>query len=176
MIAKKAKRSKKQRGDAEKNQLLHNAAEEVQKNLVDNDEMSIREVCRVVAAEKNLNSDALRAAFRRSEKNEGKRHGNAILTDEEEKTIVGFILAFDMNSLPLTNKKICEVISVVFQQSVSKSWVSKFIYRHSKYLTRRIVKGLETRRVCDQTPEMIENWLESITSSCKSIIFRRMPG
>src|SRR3989338_6797894 len=125
MIAKKAKRSKKQRGDAEKNQLLHNAAEEVQKNLVDNDEISIREVCRV-AAEKNLNSDALRAAFRRSEKNEGKRHGNEILTDEEEKTIVGFILAFDMNSLPLTNKKIRQVISVVFQQSVTKSWVSKF--------------------------------------------------
>ena len=121
MIAKKAKRSKKQRGDAEKNQLLHNAVEEVQKNLVDNDELPIREVCRVVAAEKNLNSDALRAAFRRSEKNEGKRHGNAILIDEEEKTIVGFILAFDMNSLPLTNEKTRQVISVVFQQSVSES-------------------------------------------------------
>ena len=65
-----------------------------------------------------------------------------------------------MNSLPFTNEKIRQVISVVFQQSVSESWVSKFIYRHSKYLTRRIVKGLETRRVCDQTPEMIENWLE----------------
>ena len=75
------------------------------KNLIDKDELPIREVCRVVAAEKNLDSDALRAAFRRSEKNEGKRHGNAILIDEEEKTIVGFILAFDMNSLPLTNKK-----------------------------------------------------------------------
>ncbi len=121
MIAKKAKRSKKQRGNAPKNQLFHNAVEEVQKNLVDNDEMSIREVCSVVAAEKNLNSDALRAAFRRSEKNEGKRHGNAILTEEEEKTIVGFILAFDMNSLPLTNKKIRQVISFVSQQNVSKS-------------------------------------------------------
>jgi len=43
------------------------------------------------------------------------------LTEEEEKTIVGFILAFDMNSLPLTNKKIRQVISFVFQQYASKS-------------------------------------------------------
>ena len=67
--------------------------ERFKKNIVDNDELSIREVCRVVPMEKNLNSDAVRAAFRRSEKNEGKRHGNAIFTEEEEKTIVGFILA-----------------------------------------------------------------------------------
>lgn len=125
-----------------------------------NPSKSVREVCRSVSESKGVNEETLRKRLVRAAQSKGRQHGLSKLTKEEEEILLGFILAFDQHSNPLSGTQIQQVVLNGFNQAVSPAWVSRFITRHKDVLTCRIVKQIESARLDQQDPEKIENWLE----------------
>lgn len=67
------------------------------------------------------------------------------LSPDEEKTVVGMILAYDQASIPLSGRQIMDAISHLSKVSVSKTWITEFRLRYKLRLFFRTGKDIQTR-------------------------------
>lgn len=84
------------------------------------------------------------------------------LSEEQEQIVIGFISAFDGASIPLNGVRLRKAIQGAFQVDLSPTWVTRFLRRHADQLSRREVKGIQSRRVKAVTPGTIQLWLDRL--------------
>ena len=116
----------------------------------DQPQISLRQACRTVSSENRLNCGSVWRAmirFRRRAREGTRRDPRWKLTQEEEETVVGMVLAFDHASMPLKVRQMRDAIQHVYHVKVSATWISEFKQRHEQYLRTRTTKGIETRRL-----------------------------
>src|SRR3989338_7163593 len=90
--------------------------------------------------------------FRRRARQGTRRDPRWKLTQEEEETVVGMVLAFDQASIPLKVRQMRDAIQYVHHVKVSATWISEFKQRHKQYLRTRTTKRIETRRLKTTSP------------------------
>jgi DNA-directed RNA polymerase subunit M/transcription elongation factor TFIIS len=128
----------------------------------ENRSMSQREACELAADKYSVSVDSIRSRLQRSarQKREGpKRHAAIALSEAEEKTVVGFILCYDMYSSPLQPIQILSAVNDVFKKNLTFSWVRSFLKRNKSQLKKAKTRALSSQRITGWTPADIRNWL-----------------
>ncbi len=141
------------------------AAEEANQLAADKEALSLREACRVVSARYNLKEGSVWRTMTRSRQNdrgEQQCHGLNRLSQQQEETVVGWILAFDRSSLPLNGRQIRDAIEHVFGVAVSKTWLTTFKRRHRQHLRTRTPKPITRARISSTTPAEVDQWISGL--------------
>ena len=81
-----------------------------QKLQQSNGTLSERKACSEVADEYGKKEETIRSIWKRSRVEKEKDHGNQLLTNHQEKVLVGVLEAFSLSHSPLTNTKCINLV------------------------------------------------------------------
>jgi len=90
---------------------------------------------------------SVRVAYHRSRR--GRRHGHGLmkLTPDHEAVLVSVTQDFSVNNLALNVEQMRQLVLRKWGVKVSRTWVSRFLDRHRKQLSKRACKALADKRV-----------------------------
>ena len=115
---------------------------------------SVQDAVDVVSEECNVTKSALMSQFYRSYTIVDKHRSVKKLTLEEESLLVALLYAFSRNDCGLTARDLIEVVKLVFNKDVSKTWISRFLkskketlsFRQSVFLGKSRAKHERTQK------------------------------
>lgn len=126
------------------------------RELLQSSDLSERAACEEVVKHTPYNADSVRKILQRDAKPKEKDHGNQLLTDLEELTLVGVCLAFAQRGIGFSQKG---VIDMVREQKGfgadwdGGAWARGFFKRHNTILTKRQGQKTEEERIVKVTKE-----------------------
>jgi hypothetical protein len=85
------------------------------------------------------------------------------LDPEQEALLVAFIQGFSRANWPLLPSEIRRLIKLQWDITVQKAWVSKFLKRHKKVLSKRVCKALSDKRSSIETLEDVEAFIREFS-------------
>ena len=130
--------------------------EEVEVEVQNHPDKSIRFHCIEVAKKHNVNSESLRKAYTRKKTRLkiGKSHKAQLLSDEDEHILVGTIMAIASRGTAATCTEIAAVVRKWQKFSVDwegLTWVSKFCQKYKQFIAPRGTKALADKRADTRT-------------------------
>ena len=99
-----------------------------------------------VASQTGRTSSLVRVAYHRSRRRLRHGHGLMKLTTEHEAALVSVTQAFSVNNLALTVEQMRQLVLRKWGVKVSRTWVSRFLGRYRKQLSKRACKALADKR------------------------------
>jgi hypothetical protein len=117
---------------------------------LENSTSSEREICNIVAIKNGVNENTVRTWWRRSKSQKEKTHGNQLISDDEEKLLVGVLEGFSLSHSPISKQKLLEIVRLLFKLPAKwegYGWYYRFISRHKDSLNSCTVQAIQSERV-----------------------------
>jgi len=137
-----------------------------QRGLVDQlcvrleEKVALKDVLPLVAHDNNVAPKTLEDWYYRW-KGEEMNHGNAIMTFEEEQTILNVCQAFSIANVQVSNEELVNMVEETLNKHPSRKWASRFLKKHKKDLRKRTCKALSGKRAATETMEDIHSFIKS---------------
>jgi hypothetical protein len=122
-----------------------------------NNQKSEREICTIVAEKYGKEPETIRSLWKYNKQKKFKAHGNQLLTDSQEATLVGVLEAFSLKHTPLTKTLFLKIVKTEYNLPadwLGKDWYQGFLSRHSDQLHQGAVKAIKEERI---TPDVLNN-------------------
>lgn len=116
----------------------------------------------------NYSPESIRKAFYRLKKkqndlvkNDGRNHGNEILTSKHKALIIGYLLMRSNLGIAAQIEEVCSFSRHLLGFEVSSSTAFRFLNRRQDLLRITREKGMDKNRICDESIRDIEIFIEN---------------
>jgi len=127
------------------------------------DHPSVCAAVAAVAAEADVSEAALLKAWQRAGGGAGTRHGNHLLTSDQDEALLAVVQAFSINNFALSSIQIAEVDLRRWGLAVSLRWVRKWVDSHRQWLGWRACKALADKRAGAHVIEDVQAFCEQLS-------------
>jgi hypothetical protein len=111
--------------------------------------LSVHEAIAQVAKEHNAKLNTVRRAYSRAQVSKERAHGNQLLSDNQEYSLCGIILAFASAGISISRQDLIKIIRTQFLHDPDwqgDTWVTNFLNRRSQWIGARSTQALDVER------------------------------
>lgn len=157
-----------------KNKLLRELADKATE-LVQSGEFSERSACNHVVKDTECKSESVRKILQRDAKPKEKAHGNRLLSDLEELTLIGILHAYAQRGMGLQHK---DTIDLVRREKELKndwdgdSWARGFFERNAAIISKRVGKKTEEERINKVSKKNMMDFADQVEDLLSEVSFQ----